>query len=284
MHECGAVACLPWVARGCRPRETGMSQAIEGIYGNALAGQVALVTGGGKNIGRQIALCLADVGAKVAVNGLSDRAAVDAVVAEIEARHGQGSARGYMADVTDAAGVKAMVDGIVADFGRIDILVSNPAMRRQTPFPDMSFAEWSEVINVALNGAFHCISAAVPHMIAGGQGGRIVTMSGVSTRLGTKNRAHVCAAKGGLEGFTHGLAMDLAEHGITVNSVSPGAIDTTRGAAAGALPGRSGDDGIPLKRKGSPQEVAAMVRHLCLPDAAYITGQVIQVNGGVYLA
>ncbi len=255
-----------------------------GIYANALAGQLALVTGGGKNIGREIALCLADVGAQIAVNGLSDRAAVDAVVAEINAKHGQGSARGYMADVTDGPTVKAMVDQIAADFGRIDIVISNPAMRRQTPFPQMDFAEWSEVINVALNGAFHCISAAVPHMIAGGRGGRIVTMSGVSTRLGTKNRAHVCAAKGGLEGFTHGLAMDLAEYGITVNSVSPGAIDTVRGTAAGALPGTLGNEHIPLKRKGLPIEIAAMVRHLCLPDAAYITGQVMQVNGGVYLS
>lgn len=256
----------------------------DGIYGDALAGRVALVTGSGKNIGRQIALCLAEVGANVAVNGLSDRAAVDAVVAEINAAHGQGRARGYMADVTDGASVKAMVDGIAADFGRLDILVSNPAMRRQTPFPDMTFQEWTQVIDVALNGAFHCVSAVVPHMIAGGEGGRIVTMSGVSTRLGTKNRAHVCAAKGGLEGFTHGLAMDLAEYGITVNAVSPGAIDTQRGAAAGALPGTLGNESIPLKRKGLPMEVAAMVRHLCLPDSAYVTGQVVQVNGGVYLA
>lgn len=256
----------------------------DGIYGNALAGQVALVTGSGKNIGRQIAFSLAEVGARIAVNGLSDQAAVDQTVAELDAAFGQGTARGYMADVTDGAATKAMVESIVADFGRIDILVTNPAMRRQTPFPEMTFAEWTQVIDVALNGAFHCISAAVPHMIAAGSGGRIVTMSGVSTRLGTKNRAHVCAAKGGLEGFTHGLAIDLADYGITVNAVSPGAIDTVRGAAAGSMPGRLGDETIPLKRKGTPVEVAAMVRHLCLPDAAYITGQVMQVNGGVYLS
>jgi len=256
----------------------------DGIYGNVLGGQVALVTGAGKNIGREIALSLAAVGARIAVNGLSDRAAVDEVVGEINARHGQGAARGYMADVTDGVAVKAMVDSVATDFGRVDILISNPAMRRQTPFPEMTFDEWSQVLNVALNGAFHCVSAVVPHLIAGGRGGRIVTMSGVSTRLGTKNRAHVCAAKGGLEGFTHGLAMDLADYNITVNSVSPGAIDTLRGAAAGALPGTLGNEHIPLKRKGLPMEVAAMVRHLCLPDAAYITGQVIQVNGGVYLA
>jgi len=256
----------------------------DGIYGNALAGQVALVTGSGKNIGREIALCLAEVGAQIAVNGLSDKAAVDEVVAEINAAHGQGTARGYMADVTDGASVKGMVDAVARDFGRIDILVSNPAMRRQTPFPEMAFEEWAQVIDVALNGAFHCVSAVVPQMIEGGRGGRIVTMSGVSTRLGTKHRAHVCAAKGGLEGFTHGLAMDLAEYGITVNAVSPGAIDTLRGAAAGSLPGTLGNESIPLKRKGLPVEVAAMVRHLCLPDAAYITGQVMQVNGGVYLS
>ncbi|HKK30234.1 MAG TPA: SDR family NAD(P)-dependent oxidoreductase [Alphaproteobacteria bacterium] len=253
-----------------------------GISRKALVGQVALVTGAGKNIGRQIALYLAEVGAQIAVNGLSDREAVDSVVEEINARHGQGTARGYMADVTDGAAVKAMVDAVALDFGRLDIVITNPAMRRQTPFPEMSYDEWSQVLQVALDGAFHTISAAVPRIIEGGRGGRIVTMSGVSTRLGTKNRAHVCAAKGGLEGFTRGLASDLADYGITVNSVSPGAVDTVRGAAAGALPGRLVDDSIPLKRKGRPEEVAAMVRHLCLPEAAYITGQVMQVNGGVY--
>lgn len=255
-----------------------------GISRKALSGKVALVTGGGKNIGRAIALYLAEVGAQIAVNGLSDKAAVDSVVAEIEAINGQGSARGYMADVTDGPATRAMVDEIAADFGRLDIAISNPAMRRQTPFPDITFEEWSQVLNVALNGAFHVISSAVPHMIAGGQGGRIVTMSGVSNRLGTKNRAHVCAAKGGLEGFTHGLASDLAEYGITVNSVSPGAIETQRGAAAGSLPGTLGNDNIPMKRKGRPEEVAAMVRHLCLPEAEYMTGQVVQVNGGVLYA
>jgi 3-oxoacyl-[acyl-carrier protein] reductase len=253
-----------------------------GTSRKALAGQVALVTGSGKNIGRQIALHLAEVGARIAVNGLSDRAAVDFVVAEIDTLHGQGTARGYMADVTDGPAVKGMVDQIASDFGRLDIVVSNPAMRRQTPFPQIGYDEWKQVLSVVLDGAFFTISAAVPHMIAGGRGGRIVTMSGVSTRLGTKNRAHVCAAKGGLEGFTHGLASDLAEYGITVNSVSPGAIDTVRGQAAGALPGTLGDEHIPLRRKGRPEEVAAMVRHLCLPEAAYITGQVVQVNGGVY--
>ena len=255
-----------------------------GIYRQALTGQVALVTGSGKNIGRQIALYLAEIGAQVAINGLSDGAAVDSVVAEINAAHGQGTACGYMADVTDGPAVKSMVDRIASDFGGLDIVVSNPAMRRQTPFPEISYEEWNQVLKVVLDGAFHTISSAVPHMIAGGKGGRVITMSGVSTRLGTKNRAHVCAAKGGLEGFTHGLASDLAEYGITVNSVSPGAIDTVRGAAAGALPGTLGNDSIPLGRKGRPEEIAAMVRHLCLPDAAYITGQVVQVNGGVFYA
>ncbi len=125
------------------------------------------------------------------------------------------------------------------------------------------------MLKVVLDGAFHTISSAVPHMIAGGKGGRIIIMSGVSTRLGTPNRAHVCAAKGGLEGFTHGLASDLAQFGITANSVSPGAMDTVRGAAAGALPGRLGTENIPLGRKGHPEEIAAMVRHLCLPEAAW---------------
>src|SRR3546814_7867024 len=146
----------------------------------------------------------------------------------------------------------------------------------------MSFAVWREILSVALDGAFICARACVPHMVAAG-GGAIVTMGGISTHVGTKNRVHVCAAKAGLEGLTRGLAMELAAHRITVNCVSPGSIDTVRGTTAGARPGNMGGEGVPLKRFGRPEEIAAMVRHLCLPDGAYITGQTIHVNGGLFM-
>lgn len=246
-----------------------------------LTGQVAVVTGAGRNIGREIALALAGAGADVVVNGRSDRSAVEAVAAEVEAL-GRKSLP-WIADVGDEAAVSAMSDAVMKRFGRVDILVSNAGLRRQTPFLEMTFAEWREILSVALDGAFILCRAVVPHMIAGGRGGAIVTLSGISNHIGTRNRAHVNASKAGLEGLTRGLAMELAEHRITVNSVAPGSIDTVRGAAAGTRPGNLGHDNIPLKRLGLPSEIAGMVLHLCSPAGAYVTGQTIHVNGGVFL-
>lgn len=245
-----------------------------------LDGKVAVVTGAARNIGRCIATTLAEEGAAIVVNARSDREGIEETVAEIEKAGGRALA--HLADVTDESAVAGMVDAAIARFGRIDILVSNAALRRQTPFVEMTYAEWREIVSVALDGAFVTARACVPHMIEAG-GGSIVTLGGVSTHIGTKNRVHVCAAKAGLEGLTRGLAQELAEHRITVNCVSPGSIDTVRGAAAGARPGNLAHDHIPLKRMGRPEEIAAMVRLLCLPEGGYTTGQTIHVNGGVYM-
>ena len=214
------------------------------------------------------------------VNARADAAAAESVAAEAEAAGGRGLA--YVADVTDPEAVDAMARAAVDTFGRIDFLVSNAALRRQTPFLDMPYAEWREILSVALDGAFILSKACVPHMIAAG-GGSIVTIGGISTHVGTKNRIHVCAAKAGLEGLTRGLAMELAEHGITVNCIAPGSIDTVRGATAGARPGNMGATGVPIGRFGRPEEIAAMVRHLCLPEGGFITGQTIHLNGGAWM-
>ena len=246
----------------------------------ALEGKVALVTGAGKNFGRAIALGLAADGANVIVNGRSDRAAVDGVVREIEAAGGRAVAA--MGDVADEERVPRMVQEAAAAMGGIDILVSNAGLRRQTKFLEMSFAEWREILSIALDGAFLMAKAVVPHMIERG-GGAIVALSGISTHIGTPNRCHVSASKAGLEGLVRALAIELAPHGITCNAISPGAIDTVRGASAGARPGRLADDTIPLKRKGKVEEIAAMVRLLVGPDGGYVTGQTIHVNGGAFL-
>lgn len=246
----------------------------------ALAGRVAIVTGGARNIGRAIVLALAEQGASVVVNARADAAAAESVAAEVEAAGGRGLA--YVADVTDPEAVEGMARAAVETFGQIDFLVSNAALRRQTPFLDMPYAEWREILSVALDGAFILSKACVPHMIAAG-GGSIVTIGGISTHVGTKNRIHVCAAKAGLEGLTRGLAMELAEHGITVNCIAPGSIDTVRGATAGARPGNMGATGVPIGRFGRPEEIAAMVRHLCLPEGGFITGQTIHLNGGAWM-
>ena len=244
------------------------------------AGKVALVTGAGRNIGRAIALDLAARGAFLVINGRHDRTAVNGVVAEINAAGGQ--AIGCLADVSDPASVRAMVDTAVAAFGGIDILVSNAGLRRQTPFLAMSFAEWREILSVALDGAFILASAAVPHMLGRG-GGAIVALSGISTHLGTPNRCHVSASKAGLEGLMRALAVELAQHGITCNAIAPGAVDTVRGASAGPLPQTASDSGIPIGRKAAMREISAAVRFLAGPDGRYITGQTLHVNGGAFL-
>ena len=245
-----------------------------------LDGKVAVVTGAGKNIGRAIALKLARDGAGVVINGRSDQAALDAVVREIEAEGGR--AMTAIADVSDPEAVARMTDAAVARLGGIDILISNAGLRRQTAFLDMGLAEWREILSVALDGAFILTRAAVPHMIRRG-GGAIVALSGISTHVGTPNRCHVSASKAGLEGLMRALAIELAPHGITANTVAPGSVDTVRGAAAGVRPGTLGDSAIPLQRKASVDDIAAMVRHLAGPEGAYITGQTIHVNGGLYL-
>jgi 3-oxoacyl-[acyl-carrier protein] reductase len=246
-----------------------------------LAGKVALVTGAGKNIGRAIALGLAADGAAVLVNGRGDHAAIEAVAAEIRSRGSDAVA--VLADVSDPAAVAAMTAAAMDRFGGIDIAVSNAGLRRQTAFLDMAFAEWREIMSVALDGAFLLAKQVVPSMIARG-GGAFVTMSGVSHHIGAKERVHVNASKAGLEGFVRGLAMELAPHRITVNAVAPGSIATVRGPSAGALPSRLQAAGaIPLGRQGRTEEIAAMVRLLVGPEGSYITGQTIHINGGAFL-
>jgi 3-oxoacyl-[acyl-carrier protein] reductase len=245
-----------------------------------LDGKVALVTGAGRNIGRAIALHLARDGATVVVNGRSDRAAIEAVAGEIVAMGGKALA--HLADVSDPHAVARMAEFAAARLGGIDIAVSNAGLRRQTPFLDMSFEEWREILAVALDGAFLLSQAVVPHMIGRG-GGTIIGLSGISTHIGTPNRAHVSASKAGLEGLMRALAVELAPHGIRCNCVAPGAIDTLRGASAGTLPATRGDTTVPLRRKGSVDEIAAMVRLLAGPEGGYVTGQTIHVNGGAFL-
>lgn len=244
-----------------------------------LQGKVALVTGAGKNIGRCIAQTLAADGATVLVNGRSDRAAVDEVVAEIVKAGGKAAAA--MGDVSDPAIAPRLAEQAAKQFGGVDILVSNAGLRRQTSFLDMSFEEWREIMSVALDGAFLLGKAFIPQMVAKGKGGSFVAMSGVSTHVATLNRCHVSASKSGLEGLMRALARELAPHKITCNAVAPGAIDTARAATAGPRPiqGRP----IPLGRLGHVEEIAAMVRLLVGPQGTFITGQTIHVNGGEYL-
>jgi 3-oxoacyl-[acyl-carrier protein] reductase len=254
--------------------------AREGNPAIPLQGKVALVTGAGRNIGRAIALALARDGATVMVNGRSDRQSVDAAVGEIAAAGGKAVAA--MGDISDPA-VPPRLAAEAEKLGGVDILVSNAGLRRQTSFLDMSFEEWREILAVALDGAFLLAKAVVPQMIAKGRGGAIVALSGISTHVGTPNRCHVSASKAGLEGLMRALAVELAPHRITCNALSPGAIDTVRGASAGPAPVNRVNRPIPLKRFGTVEEIAAMVRLLVGPQGTFITGQTIHVNGGEFL-
>jgi len=242
-----------------------------------LANRVAIVTGAGRNIGRDTALMLAEDGAAVVVNARSNQAEADAVVAEI-AHHG-GKAIAVLADIADPAAVERMVATTVKQFGRIDLLVNNAALRREKPLDEMSLEEWRHVMAVTLDGPFMCVKACLPHLKASGAGA-IVNLGGMSGHTGARDRLHVITAKSGLVGFTRGLAQDLADHKITVNLVVPGLVGTPR---PGPEPHHHSTHHTLTGDRVPPAEIAATVRFLCSPGARHITGQTFHVNGGAYL-
>jgi 3-oxoacyl-[acyl-carrier protein] reductase len=244
-----------------------------------LSGKVAIVTGAGRNIGRAIALTLAEGGASVVVNARSNRAEAENVVRDIESAGGK--ALVHVGDVKDAGAVQAMADAAVRQFGGIDILVNNAALRREKPFAEMDHAEWREILDVTLDGAFHCAKACLPALQKSGQG-TIVNIGGLSAHTGAAARAHVVTAKAGLVGFTRALAHDLGPDNITVNCVVPGMIGTVR-PKGWSQPSHSLTHRTITASRGRPEDVAEMVRFLCGPAARYITGQAIHANGGAYL-
>jgi 3-oxoacyl-[acyl-carrier protein] reductase len=248
------------------------------IYSDELAGKVAIVTGAGRNIGRAIALTLARSGASILVNARSNRAEADEVVRAIESLGPEAIVQ--IGDVADATAVAAMADAALARFGRIDILVNNAALRREKPFAEMDYAEWREILDVTLDGAFHCTKACLPALRASGAG-TIVNIGGLSAHTGAGNRAHVITAKAGIIGFTRALANDLAADGITVNCVVPGLIGTPRPKGQ-PEPAHHLTHQTITGERGTPEDVAAVVRFLCSPAARYITGQAIHANGGAY--
>lgn len=245
-----------------------------------LTGRVAIVTGAGRNIGRAIALALADAGASILVNARNNRAEAEAVANEIAVAGGKALVQ--LGDVADASAAQAIVDAAVKGLGRVDILVNNAALRREKPFAEMDYAEWREILDVTLDGAFHCTKACLPALRRSGTGS-IVNIGGLSAHTGSRNRAHVVTAKAGLVGFTRALANELALDHITVNCVVPGLIGTPRPKDK-PEPAHHLTHQTITGERGRPEDVAATVRFLCGPGARYITGQAIHANGGAYFS
>ena len=245
-------------------------------YEKELAGRVALVTGASRNIGRAIALDLADAGASVVVNTRRSTAAAEAVAEEI-VRAG-GKAIAVIADVTDEVAVAAMIDQATEQFGRLDIVVNNAAVRPAQTLEEMTLADFRAVVGLMLEAPLLCVKAALPHLRRS-DGAAIVSIGGMTGHVGATDRAHVAAGKAGLVGLTKAFARELAPNGITANCVVPGLIDTGRSmtpSAHAALPSLLG-------RLGHTDEIAAMVRFLAGPAGRFITGQAVHVNGGAYM-
>lgn len=243
-----------------------------------LEGKVALVTGAGRNIGRATALKFAAEGAHVIVNARTNQAEAEAVAQEVRALGVK--ALPVLADMGNTAQVEQMTTRALSEFGRVDILVHNAAIRPHKPFTEVTQEDWETVRGVILDGPLYCTRALITSMQAH-QYGRIVFFTGEGTFVGSAQRAHVSAAKMGLVGLARSLASEFASHNIRVNVVSPGSIDTSRAHPEwyqGRTPNAAG---IPLGRQGTVDEIAATCLFLVSDDGGFITGQTIHVNGGV---
>jgi len=242
-----------------------------------LEGKVALVTGSGRNIGRATVLKLAAEGAHVVVNARSNQAEADTVAGE--ARDRGVKAIAVLADVAKQDQVDLMVARALSEFGRIDILINNAAIRPHKSFIEVTVQDWEEVRGVVLDGAMYCTRAVIPSMVTN-RYGRILFFTGEGAFTGGSGRAHVSAAKMGLVGLARALAVEFAGQNIRANVVSPGSIDTRRDNPEwyrGHVPSAAG---IPLGRQGMVDEIAATCLFLVSDDGGFITGQTVHVNGG----
>jgi 3-oxoacyl-[acyl-carrier protein] reductase len=244
-----------------------------------LTNRVAVVTGSARNIGRAIALMLARAGAAVVVNTLQSAEAAESVAQEIRSSGGKAIVK--LADVKEPAQASALIAAAVEAFGGLDILVNNAAVRHETDLATMSYDEWRAVVSVILDGAFLMTQAAMPHLIRS-DCASVINIGGMTAHVGATRRVPLITAKIGLIGMTRALAHDLAPHGVTVNCVVPGLMNTVRGHSATAGL-HSGGKPPPIGRRGTPDDIASLVHYLSSPGARYVTGQTIHANGGGHM-
>ncbi|QRG04793.1 SDR family oxidoreductase [Xanthobacter dioxanivorans] len=242
-----------------------------------LKGKVALVTGGARDVGREISLALAGEGAMVAVNYRNSAEEAQAVVDEIAARGGR--AKAYKADVADLAEVKTMVDAVAADFGGLDIVVNNAGLAIRQKFTDSTQKEWKSQIDTCLYGAIHLAHAAVPYLEKSGNG-RLIAVVGDSSRVGESGLAIVAAARAGVIALMKSLARELGRSGVTANTISLGLIETAHDKSWVEANRDKLTKFYPLRRLGQPEDIAPTVALLASPKGSWITGQVVSISGG----
>lgn len=243
-----------------------------------LTGKVALVTGASRGIGRAVALKLSDAGAKVAINFAGNLAKAEEVKAEIEARGGE--ALLVQGNVDNFEVVNNVVKKIVETWGTVDILINNAGITRDNLLIKMSESDFDEVIATNLKGVFNC-TKAVTRMMMKNRSGRIVNMTSVVALMGNVSQANYAAAKAGIIGFTKSAAKELASRGVTVNAIAPGFINTDMTAKLSEKIHEETLNQIPMGKIGTPEDVANLAAFLVSDQAAYITGQVINVDGGM---
>jgi acetoacetyl-CoA reductase len=245
-----------------------------------LEGAVVVVTGAGRGIGRAVAEELGASGAKVVVNYARSKGPAEEVVTKLS-ENGSEQAVAVQADVSDPEEAQRLIDETVERFGRIDVLVNNAGITIDKTMKKLSVEDWDKVVQVDLNSCYYTVKAALPHFMEQ-ESGKIINMSSFVGEAGNFGQTNYAAAKAGLIGFTKAAALELARYNVTVNAICPGFIETDMFSGVPEEVQEKIKQRIPLRRLGTPQEIARTVRYLVV-DGDYVTGQTINVNGGIYM-